>query len=331
MVDVVGDAQGRAGVARGRLDEHVLEGGASPRTLPLKSCSGRRHPRYTTPSRRWPAEACGPDRARPPRASPAATPPRRRSTDSRVWSGPARRRAPGTLAGPSISSNLGEYSVPRVGAAIVPGHRRAGRVVDERSPGELERTVARAGGRGVHQVHVARLPVRRQAHDLALVAVLVETQPLADRGVEDAQRMREIDLAELFSGCSLPTPHMVLTKSPMPSTDRMAASPKGRDEERAGHVRAVVLDVMEGRLELARWNVECACQAPSAGPGLWRRWPAGRGRSRCSAAGTARTGPSCASWRGDRAKCRRGRVVRADARFSRGSSGSPVTESRRST
>src|SRR5205809_715890 len=66
-----------------------------------------------------------------------------------------------------------------------------------------------------------RLAVWREPHHLVLVAVLQETEVLGHRGVEDANRVREADLAQRLDRRALPhTPHC--THEVAESVDRQA-------------------------------------------------------------------------------------------------------------
>ena len=93
-----------------------------------------------------------------------------------------------------------------------------------------------------------RLPVRREPHDLVLVAVLREPQVLGQRLVEDAERVREVDA---------PVESHVGTRADAPRRAREVAEPvdrderpppERRDEERRRLMREMVLDVLDPAL-----------------------------------------------------------------------------------
>ena len=128
--------------------------------------------------------------------------------------------------------------------------------MDEVVEVELERAVALDADELVHRVQVFRRAVGRKPHDLALVAVLGEAEPLADRRVEDAERVREVDLAgdvELVALARAPHGRDEVARAIDREDRRLVV---GRDEEGARHVRAVMLDVVELRLEAGSVEIE---------------------------------------------------------------------------
>ena len=76
--------------------------------------------------------------------------------------------------------------------------------------------------------HEARLAIRREAHHLAFVAVVRKTEKLRRRRVNDAGRVRILNLVEHFDRL-FPSPraHIVEMKSPKPSIESKAARSNG--------------------------------------------------------------------------------------------------------
>ena len=133
------------------------------------------------------------------------------------------------------------------GRPIVPVHRRSAGVMDEPVQVQLEGAVALEPHDPPQAVEVARPSVRCQPHDLALVAVTREAQPLSNRRVKDAEGVREVDAAGHADA-------VVATDAPH-RADEVAHAIDGQDgclaerrnKKGAGHVCAMVLDVVELR------------------------------------------------------------------------------------
>ena len=91
----------------------------------------------------------------------------------------------------------------------------------------------------------ARLAVGRQAHHLVFVAVLREAEELRERGVEQAERVRELDAAaDVDVVAAADAPHDAAeVAEPVDRDDRRFVERRG--EERAGQMGAMVLDEMD--------------------------------------------------------------------------------------
>ena len=91
-------------------------------------------------------------------------------------------------------------------------------------------------------LHVLRLAVGRQAHDLVLAGVDLEPGVVGEGGVEQPERVRKGNLPERRQlACPAPTHADVVAHSPTPSMQRTAAVSKGDGIEGRGRVRLVVL------------------------------------------------------------------------------------------
>ncbi len=240
--DVVGGADRDPGVARGRLDEDVLE-----------RCLGADAP-VRDRVQRHPAREADP---RDPRALPeGADEVEVRLLQHRLEGGGdvLVRRSQLAVRLPRRPERLLELL--RVETAdrrrpLVPGHVDALLVVQEVVEPQLEEVAFRADD-PAHLVEEARGAVRGQAHHLALVAVLGEAEPLGDRGVEDPERVREEH--------SLEDPERRSTALGQHRAGEVTEAVHGedrrvlerRDEEGARHVRLVVLDVVQLGADLAR-------------------------------------------------------------------------------
>ena len=128
--------------------------------------------------------------------------------------------------------------------AAVPGHLDAFGVVDEVV--EVEADLVAFDADDVADLRgEARLAVGRQAHHLVFVAVLREAEELRERGVEQAQRMRELDAAahvDVVAAADAPH-HAAEVAEPVDGDDRGFVERRG--EEGAGQMRAMVLDEVD--------------------------------------------------------------------------------------
>ncbi len=116
---------------------------------------------------------------------------------------------------------------------------------------ELKRAVALHAYQLAHQIEVARLTVGREAHDFAFVAILGKAQPLTHGGVEDAERVRKIDLVlhlELIIRAGAPHGRDEIARA-IHREDRRVF--EGRDKKRGRHMRPVMFDIVIIRLEFA--------------------------------------------------------------------------------
>ena len=138
---------------------------------------------------------------------------------------------------------------------LVPGHVDALLVVQEVVEAELEHRPVELHELA-HLVEVARLAVGREAHHLALVAVVREAEPLRDRGVEDPERVRVEDALEHLElvAVALGEHRRGEVAEAVDGEDRGVL--ERRDEERARDVRLVVLDVVEAGGEGVRLDPE---------------------------------------------------------------------------
>ncbi len=233
--DVVGGADGDARVAGRRLDEHLLERRLRP-DPPVRDRVQRDAAREADPrdSRALPQS---PDEVevdllehRLERRGDVLV--QRVSSDA------------GSRAGPKSSSMPRREEPADRRRPLVPAHVHAFLVVDEEVEVELEDVALRTHD-PPHLVEKARRAVRREAHHLALVAVLREAEPLGDRGVEDPERVREQDALEHAErgSAALREHRRGEVAEAVDGQDRGVL--ERRDEERARDVRLVVLDVVE--------------------------------------------------------------------------------------
>ena len=148
---------------------------------------------------------------------------------------------------------------PQRRRSAVPGHVHALAVVEEVLEAEPEEVAVEADD-VAHHVEVARLAVGGEAHDLALVAPRAEAQVLRDRRVGHAQRVRvEHAREDLHVGPAAVGEHRAgEVPEAVDREDRRLL--EGRDEERAGEMGAVVLDVVELRAQLGRRDAERLAQ-----------------------------------------------------------------------
>ncbi len=128
--------------------------------------------------------------------------------------------------------------------AVVPVHVDAFLVVREVVEAELEQGPVELDELA-HLREVARLAVRREAHHLALVAVVRKAEPLGDGGVEDPERVRvEHALEHLVAvAVALGEHRRGEVAEAVDREDRRVL--EGRDEEGRRDVRLVVLDVVD--------------------------------------------------------------------------------------
>lgn len=144
----------------------------------------------------------------------------------------------------------------QLGFGLVPGHGHPFGMVDKVVEVEFKAAVTADAHNLAHLVQIDRLAIGRQAHNLALVAIFGEAEPLGDRGVEDAERVGEVDFVAHFQLVALAhAPH---------GADKVAHAidredggfGKGRDEKGAGHVGAVVFDIVKVGLEVGGLNAQ---------------------------------------------------------------------------
>ena len=96
-----------------------------------------------------------------------------------------------------------------------------------------------------HLVEVDRLAIGRQPHHLALVTIFGKAQPLGDGGVEDAQRVGEVDLVQHLQLVALAHPPHGAVKVAHAIDREDGRLREGGDEKGAGHVGAMVFDVVK--------------------------------------------------------------------------------------
>jgi len=90
----------------------------------------------------------------------------------------------------------------------------------------------RAIGFQIHEVlvdrlHIFRLAIWREAHQLVLAGIDAEPTVRSERRIEQAERVREAQLLERFQTMADPWPMVVVAYSSTPSTVTMAASSNG--------------------------------------------------------------------------------------------------------
>ena len=125
------------------------------------------------------------------------------------------------------------------------GHRQAREIVEVFLVERERAVVAQVHELTVDQVHVLGLAVRREAHHFVLSRVHLEARVVRERGVEQSERVRPVQLGqELDVGAAT---HAARRRSPLAHAvhgqDRRFVEWRG--EERAGGVRLVVLAVQE--------------------------------------------------------------------------------------
>ncbi len=147
-----------------------------------------------------------------------------------------------------------------VGRALVPGHLDALADVAEELGAEGEAAGRLQVDQLAELVEVAGLAVGRQAHHLALVAVLGEAEPLGDGGVDDAERVGVEDLAlDLDVAVAPAAPHGGHEVAKTVQREHRGLV-EGRGEEGAGQVSAVVLDGVLGGAQAAGRHAEGGAQ-----------------------------------------------------------------------
>jgi hypothetical protein len=99
-------------------------------------------------------------------------------------------------------------------------------------------------------VDEARLAVRREAHHFSFVAVMRKAEKLRRRGVDDAGRVRILDLAQHLDRVSFTNgPHR--RDEIAKAVDRQQRRAfKRRDKETTGEMCAMMLDVVKARAQL---------------------------------------------------------------------------------
>ena len=109
-------------------------------------------------------------------------------------------------------------------------------------------------------LRVFRLAVGREPHHLVLAGIDLEAGVVGEGGIEQPERMREVDLLERSSrSLPRPTPTDVVAHSPTPSIVSTAASSNGEGKNARGGVAQVML----GEQQLAL-PVEVARELPAA-------------------------------------------------------------------
>src|SRR5580704_12036856 len=110
---------------------------------------------------------------------------------------------------------------------------------------EIQPTLISVGpNHAPHQFGKPGLAISREAHHLIFVAELGKTKELRERGVEDAQRVREGDRSSYLYLIVHPhSPHYAAEITETVDGDDCGLL-KRRSEERAGKMRPVMLDKM---------------------------------------------------------------------------------------
>src|SRR5262249_24481290 len=92
---------------------------------------------------------------------------------------------------------------------------------------------------------IARRTVRRESHDLVLVAVMREAEILRERLVEDAERMRKRHAAADIDVAAAPQPPGRGGEIARPVDRNANRFLERRHQERRSHMREVMLDMVE--------------------------------------------------------------------------------------
>ena len=110
---------------------------------------------------------------------------------------------------------------------LIPTHVDALSVMPEVVKVQLEAPIVTRADDVAELRHEARLAIGREAHHLALVTIVRETQELRSGRIDDAGRMRILHLAGNFNAVPFAFPHIVEMKSPNPSIESSAARSNG--------------------------------------------------------------------------------------------------------
>src|SRR5439155_23745045 len=112
---------------------------------------------------------------------------------------------------------------------------------------ELEQSVVLKPHQPADGVYEVWFSVWRQAHDFELVTVAQESQMLRDGCVEHPQRMREADLVQNFETVIFTNRERCADEITETVERANGCLLERRDEERAGQMCGMVLDVMDLR------------------------------------------------------------------------------------
>ena len=119
-------------------------------------------------------------------------------------------------------------------------------------------------GFGAHQIaelfDVTGLAIRREAHDFPFVAVIREAEKLCGRRVQDSERVRILDLAQHLD--RIPFSHAPHGRDKIAKAIQRNQRRPGerRNEEGAGQMRAMMLDVVKRRSQFRFGNAESHSQ-----------------------------------------------------------------------
>ncbi len=73
---------------------------------------------------------------------------------------------------------------------------------------EIDSSAIRRPHHLAHQIEKCRLAIRREAHDLVLIAIFGKSEVLSERGVRESQRIRKSNCAKGFDAIAAAnTPH----------------------------------------------------------------------------------------------------------------------------
>ena len=199
---------------------------------------------------------------------------------------------PGSRGGPSSPTSRSEKSRPTVGEPRSQVMSTPSRVVDEVVEVELEQVAVRAHEPAHRRRVRVRVAVGREAHHLALVAVLREAEPLRDRGVEDPERVREEHAVEDLDPVAAPVRQHRRCEVAEAVDREDRGLVERRDEEGARHVGEVVLDVVEPGAQAGLLDPDGLRQLALDVARPSTRSRAARAGSRRSARGGASASPS---------------------------------------
>ena len=157
------------------------------------------------------------------------------------------------------AENLGE--LVRINSAdvrfpFIPAHLDPSGVMGEEVEVQLKAVFAVRFDNAHHLVQVPGLAVRSQRHYLSLIPVIEKSEILGDGGIKETERVRKqhgIQFLDVSSRAATEHGAAEITKAVHGKQGRFL---ERRDQERAGHVRHVVLHIVKFHLEVGLANAK---------------------------------------------------------------------------
>ena len=141
-------------------------------------------------------------------------------------------------------------------SGVAPGHVRARDVMLEIFETQAETDVSMSSHDAAKFIEISRLAVSGQAHHLVLIAKFFKAEVLRDRGVIQAERVRECNRAgDIHPIAPARSPHGA-GEIAQPVRREKRGLLEWRDKKCAGQMGLVVLDAMISRANLLRRDVE---------------------------------------------------------------------------